>query len=63
MEILAKLQQAYGDSVLSKVQVFRWFKAFLVGRESMEGELLGGMPSSSRTDENQHSYTTVFEKL
>ncbi|GFX58714.1 uncharacterized protein TNCV_804191 [Trichonephila clavipes] len=28
-ETFAKLQQAYGDSVLSRAQVFRWFMAFL----------------------------------
>ncbi|GFW48223.1 hypothetical protein TNCV_2383071 [Trichonephila clavipes] len=35
-ETFAKLQQAYGDSVLSRAHVFRWFKAFSEGRESIE---------------------------
>lgn len=51
-ETLLKLQQAYGDSVLSRAQVFRWFKAFSEGRESIEDEPRTGRPSSSRTDEN-----------
>ncbi|GFX88528.1 uncharacterized protein TNCV_2659391 [Trichonephila clavipes] len=38
-ETFAKIQQAYGDSVLSRVQVFRWFKAFSNGRESIEDYL------------------------
>ncbi|GFX06454.1 hypothetical protein TNCV_3016881 [Trichonephila clavipes] len=37
-ETFAKLQQPYGDSVLSRAQVFRWFKAFSKGRELIEDE-------------------------
>ncbi|GFV25623.1 HTH_48 domain-containing protein [Trichonephila clavipes] len=33
-ETFAKPQQAYGDSVLSRAQVFRRFKVFSEGRES-----------------------------
>ncbi|GFX02320.1 HTH_48 domain-containing protein [Trichonephila clavipes] len=49
----AKLQQAYGDSVLSRAQVFRWFKAFSEGRESIEDEPRGGRPSVSKTAETE----------
>ncbi|GFV53784.1 uncharacterized protein TNCV_3231131 [Trichonephila clavipes] len=48
----AKLQQAYGDSVLSRAQVFRWFKTFLEGKESIEDEPRGGRPPVSKTAEN-----------
>ncbi|GFW59069.1 protein GVQW3 [Trichonephila clavipes] len=51
-ETFAKLQQAYGDSVLSRVKVFRWFKAFSEGRESIEDESRSGMPSVSKNAEN-----------
>ncbi|GFV69630.1 transposable element Tc1 transposase [Trichonephila clavipes] len=51
-EAFAKLQQAYGDSVLSRAQVFRWFKAFSDGRESIEDEPRGRRPSVSKTTEN-----------
>ncbi|GFW79456.1 putative mariner transposase [Trichonephila clavipes] len=51
-ETFAKLQQAYGDSVLSRVQVFRWFKAFSEGRESNEDEPRSGRHSVSKTAEN-----------
>ena len=49
---LAKLQQAYRDSVLSGAQVFWWFKAFSEGSESIKDESQSGRHSSSRTDEN-----------
>ncbi|GFX41223.1 protein GVQW3 [Trichonephila clavipes] len=51
-ETFAKLQQAYGDSVLSRAQVFRSFKAFSGGRESIEDEPRSGRPSVSKTAEN-----------
>ncbi|GFW88138.1 HTH_48 domain-containing protein [Trichonephila clavipes] len=51
-ETFAKLQQAYGDSVLSKAQVFRWFKALSEGIESNEDEPRSGRPSVSKTAEN-----------
>ncbi|GFW09666.1 HTH_48 domain-containing protein [Trichonephila clavipes] len=43
-ETFARLQQAYGNSVLSKAQVFWWFKAFSEGRESIEDEPRSGRP-------------------
>ncbi|GFX87938.1 uncharacterized protein TNCV_4374031 [Trichonephila clavipes] len=44
--------QAYGDSVLSRAQVFRRFKAFSEGKESIEDEPRNGRPSVSKTAEN-----------
>ncbi|GFY10449.1 uncharacterized protein TNCV_1463391 [Trichonephila clavipes] len=51
-ETFAKLDLAYGDSVLSRGQVFRWFKGFSEGRESIEDEPPSGRPSVSKTAEN-----------
>ncbi|GFV12768.1 protein GVQW3 [Trichonephila clavipes] len=51
-ETFAKLQQAYGDSVLSRAQVFWWFKAFSEGRESIEDEPRIRRPLVSKTAEN-----------
>ncbi|GFX16288.1 uncharacterized protein TNCV_4705411 [Trichonephila clavipes] len=51
-ETFAKLQQAYGDSVLSRALVFWWFNAFSEGRESIEDEPRSGRPSVSKTAEN-----------
>ncbi|GFT95880.1 uncharacterized protein TNCV_312191 [Trichonephila clavipes] len=49
---ISKLPQAYGDSVLSRAQAFRWFKAFSEGRESIEDEPHSGRSSVSETAEN-----------
>ncbi|GFU97075.1 uncharacterized protein TNCV_3347211 [Trichonephila clavipes] len=54
-ETFAKLQQAYGDSVLSRAQVFRWFKAFSEGGESIEDESRNRRPSVSKTTEGRYS--------
>jgi hypothetical protein len=35
-ETFQKLQQAYGESMLSRTQVFRWFKVFSEGIELIE---------------------------
>jgi len=47
-----KLQRAYGEHSLSRVQVFRWHKSFLDGREQVEDEPFAGRPSTSKTDDN-----------
>ncbi|GFY29611.1 HTH_48 domain-containing protein [Trichonephila clavipes] len=47
-----KLQQAYGDSFLSRSQVFRWLKAYSEGRKSIEDESGSGRHSVSKTAEN-----------
>jgi len=51
-ETFQKLQQAYGEDVLSRAQVFRWFKAFSEGRKLIEDEPRSGRPSTSKNDEN-----------
>jgi len=43
---------AYGEHAVSRTQVFRWHKAFLDGRESVEEEPRSGRPCTSKTDEN-----------
>jgi len=35
-ETYEKLRRAYGEHALSRTQVFRWHKALLDGRESVE---------------------------
>ena len=48
-ETYEKLRRAY---VRARTQVFRWHKAFLDGRESVEDEPGCGRPCTSKTDEN-----------
>jgi len=48
----AKLQRAYGEHYLSRVQVFRWHKSFLEGRELVEDEPRARRPSTSKMDNN-----------
>ena len=51
-ESLRMLQKAYGESVLSKTQVYEWYKAFQDGRTTVEDMPRSGRPSTSTTDEN-----------
>ncbi|XP_025417115.1 protein GVQW3-like [Sipha flava] len=51
-ETFQKLKQAYGESFLSRAQVFRWFKVFSEGRELIEDEPRSGRPSTAKNDEN-----------
>jgi len=47
-----KLKRAYGEHSLSRVQVFRWHKSFLEGREQVEDEPRAGRLSTSKTEDN-----------
>jgi transposase-like protein len=52
IEIFSKLKQAYGKHDLSRSQVFKWYKAFSEGHESIKDEPCSGRPSTSKTDNN-----------
>jgi len=43
-ETYEKLKRVYGEHAVSRTQVFRWHKAFLDGRESVEDEPRSGRP-------------------
>jgi hypothetical protein len=47
-----QLKQTYGEHAVSTSQVFKWFKAFSEGRESIKDEPHSGRPSTSKTDNN-----------
>ncbi|XP_067931017.1 protein GVQW3-like [Watersipora subatra] len=51
-ETYSKIQQAYGDTALSRAQVFRWLKAFSDGRNSAKDDIRPGRPSSVHNDAN-----------
>lgn len=51
-ETFSKLKRAYGDDALSRAQVFRWFKAFSDGRESVADDPRSGRPLTSKSDDN-----------
>jgi len=43
---------AYGEHALGRSQVFKRYKAFSEGRESIKDEPLSGRSSTSKTDNN-----------
>jgi len=47
IETFNKLKQAYGEHVLSRSQVFKWYKALSEGRESIKDEPRSGRHSTS----------------
>lgn len=49
---LEMLTVAYGESTLSKKNVYKWYKLFQEGRENVDDEHRSGRPSTSNTDEN-----------
>ena len=50
IETFHKLKQTYGEHALSRSQVFKWYKAFSEGRESIKDEPHSGRPSTSKMD-------------
>jgi len=51
-ETFNKLKQAYGKHALLRSQVFKWYKAFSEGHESIKDEPHSGRPSTSKMDNN-----------
>ena len=43
-ETFASLTEAYGDAMLSRNIVFKWYKAFEGGRENVEDDPCSGRP-------------------
>ena len=51
-ESLRILQKCFGESTLSRTQVFEWFKAFSEGCEDVENLPHASRPSTSVNDDN-----------
>jgi hypothetical protein len=49
---LVLVQKAYGNEVLNRSNLFRWYSRFRDGRESVEDNERGGCPKSTRTEIN-----------
>ena len=54
------MQQAYGDAVIGRAQVFDWLSRFKEGRNSVESDPPLGRPSTSRNEEMIAKVRTVF---
>jgi len=52
IETFNKLKQAYGEHALSRSQLFKWYKAFSEGRESIKNEPRSGRTSTSKMGNN-----------
>jgi hypothetical protein len=51
-EILALVQNTYGNEALNQSNVFMWYSQFQDGRELVEYDERGGRPKSTRTEVN-----------
>ena len=50
-ETLTMIQQAFGDQILSRTQVFQWHARIKTGRKSVDDDQQTGRPRSSTTPE------------
>ena len=50
--VLKMLTAAFGESTLSKKNVYKWYKLFTERREDVNDDARPGRPSTSTTDEN-----------
>jgi len=48
-ETLVLVQNSYGNEVLNRSKVFRWYSRFRDGRELVENDERRGRPKSTRT--------------
>ena len=51
-KVCEMLTKAYGESAMSKIRVYEWYKRFQDGREEVEDGERPGRPITSTTDEN-----------
>jgi len=63
-ETLVLVQEAYGNKVLNRSNVFRWYSRFRDGRELVEDDERGGRgrPKSTRTEVNIAAVVDLVKK-
>ena len=61
-ESLKTLQKCFGESILSRTQVFEWHKAFSEGREVVENFPHATRPSTSVNDDNTEKVEKIVLK-
>ena len=49
-ETLVLVQKSYGNEVLNRSNVFRWYSRFRDGRELVKDDERGGSPKTNRTE-------------
>ena len=59
--VLEMLTVAFGESTLSKKNVYKWYKLFTEGREDVNDDARPGRPSTSTTNENEAVKKIVME--
>ncbi|GFW81512.1 protein GVQW3 [Trichonephila clavipes] len=45
------MKTAFGDKAMSRAQVFKWFRRFKEGRQSVNSDPRSGRPSTSRNED------------
>jgi histone-lysine N-methyltransferase SETMAR len=59
-ETYEMLQQAFGETTLSRSKTFEWYSRFKNGRTSIDDDLRTGWPSMARTNEAVDHVNTVI---
>ena len=61
-ETLVLVQKAYGNEVLNRSNVFRWYSRFRDGRELLDNDDRGGRPKSTRSEVNNAAVADLVKK-
>lgn len=61
-ETFQMMTKAYGELVMSRATVFRWYSQFSTGKESFDDEQRCGRPSTTKTDENIARVSAVLNE-
>jgi len=62
-ETLVLVQKTYGNEVLNRPKVFRWYSRFQDGRGLVENDERSGRPKSTRTEVNISAVADLVKKM